>query len=266
MVLCTVSTQRVLSGFMRQHLHAGPAKFARREPAFTTATSQSRTRVGSPRSVSSLASVQESRRATTPSMRSFSRPFSSTSRTSDSSNTLASFPDPERPDLFYHLFEQPNDVSHTSPVFALSFLPSPPPSVRSCTVIGWLPASTPGGKEGDAGLNDFLENSSFRDVLHEAVQGGLRDGVDDIQKNGAIQTQVGWMHIHDQRNVPALGRIGDVDDILASVRVEEGEILAETYQPMPSYRLCTADGLTQLTEGLAARLKEILEERAAKGL
>lgn len=28
----------------------------------------------------------------------------------------------------------------------------------------------------------------------------------------------------DQRNVPALGRIGDVDDILASVRIEGGEV------------------------------------------
>ena len=28
---------------------------------------------------------------------------------------------------------------------------------------------------------------------------------------------------------------------------------------MPSYRLCTSDGVLQLTEGLAARLVEVLE-------
>ena len=28
----------------------------------------------------------------------------------------------------------------------------------------------------------------------------------------------------DNRNVPALGRIGDPDDIIASVRVEEGKV------------------------------------------
>ena len=28
----------------------------------------------------------------------------------------------------------------------------------------------------------------------------------------------------DQRNIPALGRIGDPDDIIASVRVEEGMV------------------------------------------
>lgn len=33
-------------------------------------------------------------------------------------------------------------------------------------------------------------------MLHEAIKSALRDGADDIQKNGAIQTQAGWMHIH----------------------------------------------------------------------
>ncbi|KAI0634286.1 hypothetical protein C8Q77DRAFT_1055182 [Trametes polyzona] len=171
---------------------------------------------------------------------------------------VQSFPDPDRPDLFYHLFPAPTSISSSTPVFAVSFLPDPPPSVLSCAVVGWLPAS--GSGEG-AGLNDFVENERFREVLHGAIQSALRDGVDEVQKNGAIQTREGWMHIHDNRNIPALGRIGDPDDIIASVRVENGEILAETYQAMPSYRLCTSDGVLQLTEGLAARLVEVLRKK-----
>jgi hypothetical protein len=85
----------------------------------------------------------------------------------------------------------------------------------------------------------------------------------------------------DERNIPPLNRIGDPDDILASVRVENGkvdtflspvsvisltnghlQILAETYQAMPSYRVCTAHGVTQLTEGLASKLQCLLEMRA----
>ncbi len=31
---------------------------------------------------------------------------------------------------------------------------------------------------------------------------------------------------------------------------------------MPSYRLCTAHGVTQLTGGLASKLQGLLEERA----
>ncbi|KAI0372533.1 hypothetical protein BV20DRAFT_1034592 [Pilatotrama ljubarskyi] len=173
-------------------------------------------------------------------------------------SAVQSFPDPDRPGLFYHLFPAPTSISSSTPVFALSFLPEAPPSVLSSTVIGWLPAS---GEGEEAGLNDFVENERFREVLHEAVHSALRDGVDEVQKNGAIQVREGWMHIHDNRNVPALGRIGDPDDIIASVRVENGEILAETYQPMPSYRLCTSDGVIQLTEGLEARLVEVLRQK-----
>jgi hypothetical protein len=37
--------------------------------------------------------------------------------------------------------------------------------------------------------------------------------------------------------------------------------MADTYQSMPAYRLCTADGVTQLTDGLAAKLRTMLENR-----
>jgi hypothetical protein len=36
----------------------------------------------------------------------------------------------------------------------------------------------------------------FRDFLHRVVLAGLREGVDDIQINAAVQLQQGWMHIH----------------------------------------------------------------------
>lgn len=40
------------------------------------------------------------------------------------------------------------------------------------------------------------------------------------------------------------------------------QIMPETYAPMPSYRVCTGDGVTKLTEGLAERLRDVLERRA----
>lgn len=73
--------------------------------------------------------------------------------------------------------------------------------------------------------------------------------MDEVQMNGARQLQEGWMHIHgaplchyrprsswtnsgdcraytllDERNIPPLGRIGDPDDIIASVRVQDGQV------------------------------------------
>ncbi|KAJ7704348.1 hypothetical protein B0H17DRAFT_1039333 [Mycena rosella] len=177
-----------------------------------------------------------------------------------STSSESSFTDPSRPDLHYHLVDPPTPVSSRLPAFALSFLPSSP-LASSSTVLGWLPAATTGTDDG-AGLNDFKENPEFRPLLHEAIQDGLREGVDDIQINGAAQLGEGWMHIHDDRNIPALGRIGDPDDIIASVLVQAGKIQPETYQAMPSYRLCTSDGPIQLTPGLAQKLQAVLEERA----
>ncbi|PFH53424.1 hypothetical protein AMATHDRAFT_1090 [Amanita thiersii Skay4041] len=141
------------------------------------------------------------------------------------------FPDPTRPDLYYHLVGPPTPVSDSHPAFALSFLSSPPPTKsgserESAGVIGWLPAVVEhvAGAEGgeEAGLNDFKEN-------HE-------------------------------RNIPPLGRIGDPDDIIATVLVDDGKILADTYQPMPAYRLCTGDGLTKLTPGLTNLLHITLKQ------
>lgn len=52
----------------------------------------------------------------------------------------------------------------------------------------------------DINRSPSLSLDKFVGVLHEAISSGLRDGVDEIQINGAIQTQDGWMHIHG--NVP----------------------------------------------------------------
>lgn len=134
--------------------------------------------------------------------------------------------------------------------------------------------------------------ATFLPVLHESNKAALRDELDEIWINGAKQIQQGWMHIHgiqnfwfrrttwkltslvDQRNIPALGRIGDPDDIIATVLVQNSKvrllaqlfvpyslhtkILPETYQPMPSYRICSSDGFLQLTPGLADHFRRAL--------
>ena len=77
--------------------------------------------------------------------------------------------DPSRPDLFYHLVSLPHpvDPSVSTPAYALSFLSTPPPSGKSASIIGWLPAIAPGDITGDveAGLNDFVENGGWDGFL-----------------------------------------------------------------------------------------------------
>ncbi|KAF8962589.1 hypothetical protein BDZ97DRAFT_1104457 [Flammula alnicola] len=191
-------------------------------------------------------------------------------RSYSSQTTDIVFSDPNRPDLFYHFVHPPTPLSQSLPAFALSFLDVTPPAADSPVVIGWLPAQTymtdtpetPGSeeepKEQSSGLQDFVVNPKFVTLLQETIKSGLKENVDDIWENGGKQLQEGWMHIHDQRNIPALGRIGDPDDIIASVLVEDSKIKYDTYQPMPSYRVCTSDGILQLTPGLAEHLRAAL--------
>ncbi len=75
--------------------------------------------------------------------------------------TSTTFEDPSRKGLFYHLVPPPTPLSDTRSVFALSLLADAPPSSESRTVLGWLPAETP-GDDRDAGLNDFVENRAPR--------------------------------------------------------------------------------------------------------
>ena len=83
----------------------------------------------------------------------------------DVSGQKTSFRDPERPDLYYHLVGPPTPVSRSQPAFALSFLPTLPEPADSSAIIGWLPAvveQNSGQSQGEAGLNDFVENGKNR--------------------------------------------------------------------------------------------------------
>jgi hypothetical protein len=78
-----------------------------------------------------------------------------------SSKQSAPITDPSRPELFYHILSPPTPISPSLPAYGLSFISTPPPSVDSSTIIGWLPAvSQDEGQE--ASLNDFKENCESR--------------------------------------------------------------------------------------------------------
>jgi hypothetical protein len=62
----------------------------------------------------------------------------------------------------------------------------------------------------------------------------------------------------DKRVTPALGRIPDPEDIIGTVLVRDGKVVKGTYEPMPSYRVVTADGPTVLSEDMEKRLMESL--------
>ncbi|GJJ14517.1 hypothetical protein Clacol_008781 [Clathrus columnatus] len=161
--------------------------------------------------------------------------------------------DPVRPSICYHLMNAPNPLSPDLPAYAVSMLDTPPKNPRSPAIMGWLlAASTESNQE--AGIQDFLENDEFLNVIHDLLRSVIQQNSDERLASEAIQLGFGWMHINDDRNLPEVGRISRPDDIIASVRVEDGKMLPETYSPMPTYRVCTTDGLTTLSPELEEKL------------
>jgi len=140
----------------------------------------------------------------------------------------------------------------------MSFLDKPLSS-GSRTVIGWV-----GSGETEV-ENGFQENPGFRALLQETVASALGEpDLDETIQAEAIQRGEGWLHINDRRNIPALGRVGDPDDIIGTVMVQVGKVMASTYQAMPTYRICTGHGPTRLPEGLAQKLQQSLEREWEK--
>jgi hypothetical protein len=82
------------------------------------------------------------------------------------------FPDPNRPDLFYHVVNPPTPLSKSLPAYALSFLNHTPPRVDSSTVLGWLPAET------------YMTDSPDMDHVHQTreTSAGLRDFVSNRER------------------------------------------------------------------------------------
>ncbi|KAI8064865.1 uncharacterized protein B0P05DRAFT_554671 [Gilbertella persicaria] len=82
----------------------------------------------------------------------------------------------------------------------------------------------------------------FRKNIHQ---------VDDTNLKALAEWQKeGWLHIGDERNPPPWGRINFPEDIIGSVQLEEGKIKEGTYEPMPTHRMVTNDGLFKMSEPL----------------
>ncbi|KAK8847447.1 hypothetical protein IAR55_005305 [Kwoniella newhampshirensis] len=152
--------------------------------------------------------------------------------------------DPSHSYLHYH----PTNT-HT----ILSFLPRPPALARSKTVLGYLPL-------GEATLDDFREEPEFRKVLDDAIKSGLEQGKSQsVTFEAETRPGDGWIHITDERAIPPAGRIGETEDLVGSVYVQDGKIVASTYSPLPTYRLVTTNGVLTLPRGLDEHLVRVLE-------
>ncbi|KAI9244162.1 hypothetical protein BY458DRAFT_529943 [Sporodiniella umbellata] len=152
---------------------------------------------------------------------------------------------PSQPSLHAHLIFSENDVKQ----YALSFLSSEDIGSKKIQdfpelIVGWSP---------DPNVLDhhtFRENHGFVNFLTQTFNRQLHKVNDAHLKAMAEWQKEGWMHINDERDPPAWGRINFPEDIIGSVQVSNGIILPHSYQPMPTHRLITPKGLFKLSDPL----------------
>ncbi|WWC67980.1 uncharacterized protein I206_101899 [Kwoniella pini CBS 10737] len=163
------------------------------------------------------------------------------------STSSSSIKDPSHPNLYYH--SSKNNPTH----LILSFLPNLPIN-KSKTILGYLPLK-------NATFNDFKQESRFLDTLHDAIKLGLENQVSNsIKYEAETRPTDGWIHITDERAIPPAGRIGETEDLIGSVYVQNGKIISSTYSPLPTYRLVTPNGVLTLPRGLDTHLINVLKK------
>ncbi|CEJ01351.1 hypothetical protein G6F70_002205 [Rhizopus microsporus] len=111
-------------------------------------------------------------------------------------------------------------------------------------IIGWSSSTD------TLNTSTFVENRKFTDFLTKTLKENIHKVNDTNLKAMADWQKEGWMHIGDERDPPAWGRINFPEDIVGSVQLVNGVIQEGTYQPMPAHRLISGKGIFQLSEPL----------------
>lgn len=68
-----------------------------------------------------------------------------------------------------------------------------------------------------------------------------------------------FFHVFDLRAPPPAGRIPYVEDILGTLRLEEGKVVPKSYQPNSMYRVATHDGVFTVSSYLTKLIRKAVE-------
>ncbi|KAJ3183495.1 hypothetical protein HDU87_006814 [Geranomyces variabilis] len=183
------------------------------------------------------------------------------SRPTSSSSSASSSSAPPYPYPVYFLPAQP--PSRTT---ALSFLSTTPSSSQqqptAAAIIGWAKRKDITDLA-DITPAEFEANPAFEEVLHDVIKQNI-DGDVGVQGLAAYQ-KLGYLNINDERTYAPFGRVSDPEDILGSCRLDDGKLVAGSYERMPTHRLFSFNGLFRLSEHLQDKLLERLRNGGGGG-
>lgn len=99
----------------------------------------------------------------------------------------------------------------------------------------------------------FVLNPVFARTLRQVMADHVAEDP-GWQNQAAIQGN-GALNINDQRVYIPFGRVGDPEDIVGIVRIQDGQIIPNSFEDMPTWRpISPSGGLFQLSEFLQRRL------------
>lgn len=104
-----------------------------------------------------------------------------------------------------------------------------------------------------------LDQPAFLDFMQNCIRQS-RAELEYLLRSRARLQGDGWLHLVDERAPIAFGRAPDSDDIIGMCRVQDGCVLPETYEAMPSYRLISRLGIFSLPKPLFQILVQRLRD------
>ncbi|KAI9343064.1 hypothetical protein DFJ73DRAFT_797406 [Zopfochytrium polystomum] len=141
------------------------------------------------------------------------------------------------------------------------------PAAGDAAVIGWVAAVDAPARDDDVAhvkllpgsfaVNPKFEGAQDFYLLHDVIKHHAHQD-EGLQAMAAYQKE-GFLHVNDGRVFSTWGRVNDPEDIFGSVLVKDGKIVEGSYQRrMPTHRLVSMNGLSQLSDFLHGKLLQRL--------
>ncbi|CAN6635849.1 hypothetical protein TRVA0_015S01618 [Trichomonascus vanleenenianus] len=134
--------------------------------------------------------------------------------------------------------------SPDSPEFKISFSQDP-----EALSMGVLRKEKP--KAIPSNPNNFEENKKFLNAMHQVMGANVHKCPTYQQVAYTEGRNAQFFSIYDFRNPPAQDRIADVEDSFGHIRVVDGNIEPNSYEPNNMYRLVSRNGYPQISDTLS---------------
>ncbi|PJF17275.1 hypothetical protein PSACC_02892 [Paramicrosporidium saccamoebae] len=143
----------------------------------------------------------------------------------------------------------PTSATHCN--YGLSLLSQLPPTPKDSGIFAWSPTTDP-----TASSASCIEQPAFISLFQET----LRNAHPQLRYllSSRAKRQDGWIPLVDERAPVGWGRVAESDDTIGMCRVQDGEVLVDTFEVMPTYRLISRLGIFSLPRPLHALILDKL--------